>query len=99
MAKQSSIEQRSPKEKTAKYVHKREFKNIVESQEELNTLIEKCFYDEINNANVSFMNYSKFKYVVQNVSSEIFLYILVYLLKKRPFSKDTFLGFFVAYIR
>ena len=87
--KQSSIEQRSPKEKTAKYVHKREFKNIVESQEELNNLIEKCFYDEINNANVSFMNYSKFKYVVQNVSSEIFLYILVYLLKKRPFSKDT----------
>ena len=87
--KQSSIEQMSPKEKTAKYVRKREFKNVVESQEELNNLIEKCFYDDINNAKVSFMNYSRFKYVVQNVSSEIFLYMLVYLLKKRPFSKET----------
>lgn len=78
------------KPNSIKYVHKKEFNNIVESQEELNNLIDKCFVDE-NNKEVTlhYMNYKRFFYVVQNISSEIVLYILIYLLKKRPFSKET----------
>ena len=78
------------KKNTTKYVHKKEFNNIVESQEELNTLIDKCFVDDKNKEiNQQYMNYKRFFYVVQNISSEIVLYILIYLLKKRPFSKET----------
>ncbi len=35
------------------------------------------------------MDFSKFKETVEKVSSDIFLYILIFLMEKRPFSKKT----------
>ena len=51
-----------------KFEHE-EFKDRVESQEELFNLMEKCFNKE------SEINFDKFKDIVENVSSDIFLFI------------------------
>jgi hypothetical protein len=55
----------------------------VESQEELFTLLEKVFGNE------QYINLKKFTNIVENVRSEIFLYILIFLMESRPFSKTT----------
>ena len=60
-----------------------EFKDRVESQDELHDLLEKSF------ANTESLDHSAFQKIVENVSSDIFLYILIFLLDKRPFSKQT----------
>lgn len=64
-------------------ITREEFKDRVESQDELFTLLEKCFN------NVEKMDFFKFKETVEKVSSDIFLYILIFLMEKRPFSKKT----------
>lgn len=70
--------------KSKELIYKREeFKDRVESQDELFILLEKCFM------NVERMDFSKFKETVEKVSSDIFLYILIFLMEKRPFSKKT----------
>ena len=61
---------------------KEDFKDRVESQEELFNLMEKCFKD-------SELDLEKFKNVIENVSSDIFLFILILLMEKKPFSKKT----------
>ena len=60
-----------------------EFIDRVESQDELHLLLEKFFK---KNETVDF---KLFQNVIQNVSSEIFLYILIFILDKSPFSKTT----------
>ena len=62
---------------------KEDFGDRVESQDELYELLEKCF----NNSQTLDMN--KFSDVIENVSSDIFLFILIFLLDKKPFSKTT----------
>lgn len=60
-----------------------DFNDRIESQDELHVLLEKCF------KNVDFLDQAGFSYIVENVSSDIFLFILIFLLEKRPFSKTT----------
>lgn len=62
---------------------KEDFGDRVESQDELYELLEKCF----NNSQTLDLN--KFSDVIENVSSDIFLFILIFLLDKKPFSKTT----------
>lgn len=67
---------------TSKY-DKEEFNDRVESQEELHSLLEKCFKGGET------MDISTFIKVIEDVSSDIFLFILIFLLEKRPFSKKS----------
>jgi Ca2+-binding EF-hand superfamily protein len=62
-------------------LEKEDFKDRVESQDELHELLDRCF------RNSNLLDYNAFLKVVENVSSDIFLYILIFLLEKRPFSK------------
>jgi hypothetical protein len=62
---------------------KEKFKDRVESQDELFDLLEKCF------ASAEQLNYANFLSVVENVCSDIFLYILIFLMDKKPFSNTT----------
>lgn len=59
-----------------------EFKDRVESQEELHTLLEKVF------KNSQHLDLKKFIYAIENVSSDILLFILIFLMKKKPFSAN-----------
>jgi hypothetical protein len=63
------------------------YKDRVESQEELHETLEKCFNEII--PNVNFIDYSQFLYIVENVCSDIYFFIYVFLLEKRPFSKTS----------
>jgi hypothetical protein len=73
------------------YVNPREtFKDRVESQDELHFLLEKCFGNEEE------INLNKFTFIVENVCSEIFLYILIFLLESRPFNKTTLENYEIA---
>lgn len=63
--------------------HKIEYKAVIESQEELQQLINKCFQEN------EYIDVKQFTYAVENIGSEIFLYILVFLMEKRPFSRKT----------
>ncbi len=60
-----------------------DYKDRIESQDELYQMLEKFF------SNFSKLDIKQFNTILQNVSSEIFLYILIFLLEKRPFSKKT----------
>jgi len=62
---------------------KEEFKDRVESQDELHSLIEHCFGKRDK------LDESEFLEVIENVSSDIFLFILIFLFEKKPFSKGT----------
>ena len=60
-----------------------DFKDRIESQDELHTLLEKCFLK------CDSLDIAKFSSVIENVNSDIFLFILIFLMEKRPFSKKT----------
>lgn len=60
-----------------------EFMDRIESQDELHLLLEKSFGSN------DFLNQKQFIHTVQNISSEMFLFILIFLLEKRPFSGKT----------
>jgi hypothetical protein len=57
----------------------------VESQEEMHIILEKSF------GNLDTMDYKRFLYVIENISSEIYIYVLVFLLQNKPFT-NTALG-------
>ena len=59
------------------------FKDRVESQEELWGILERCFGTEEK------INSKTFTNITENIGSEIFLYILFFLLESRPFRSDT----------
>lgn len=59
------------------------YKDRVHSQEELFAIIEKCFK---TTQGVS-IDYERFKKIIEEVSSDIYLMILLFLYEKRPFNK------------
>ena len=59
-----------------------QFKDRIESQNELFNLLEKCFEEDDS------MDIREFTYAIENISSDIFLFILIFLLEKKPFSKN-----------
>lgn len=60
------------------------FKDRIESQEELHETLEKSFKDY----QTELVNYKQFVEIVENVCSDIYFFLLVFLLEKRPFSKQ-----------
>lgn len=60
---------------------KEDFKDRVESQDELHDLLDKCFKSS------HVLDYHGYLKVIENISSDIFLFILIFLLEKKPFSK------------
>lgn len=60
-----------------------DFKDRVESQDEIHSILEKCF------KNSETLDEDSFLSVVENTNSDMFLFILIFLLEKRPFSKST----------
>lgn len=58
------------------------YKDRVESQEELHLILEKCFKEK------EVLDYSQFSFIVENTCSDIYFFILVFLLGKRPFSRN-----------
>ena len=60
------------------------FKKRVTSQEELYNILQKCFENIPNNK----MNLAAFKNVIENVNSDIYLMIYIFLLENKPFTKE-----------
>ena len=56
----------------------------IKSQEELYAILQKCFENIKNNK----MNFSTFKNVIENVNSDIYLMIYIFLLENKPFTKE-----------
>ena len=61
------------------------YQHIAESQGDLQSMIDVAFKDKEE------MDFETFSYVIKNVNSDIFIHILMFLLSKRPFSKETIL--------
>jgi len=60
------------------------FQHRLMGQEELNDILNKCFNDKhIKNQS---MEYKDFRYIIENVNSDIYLMIYLFLLENRPFS-------------
>ena len=60
------------------------FQHRLMGQEELNDILNKCFNDKhIKNHS---MEYKDFRYIIENVNSDIYLMIYLFLLENRPFS-------------
>jgi hypothetical protein len=60
------------------------YKKRVTSQEELYLILQKCFENIPNNK----MNLASFKNVIENVNSDIYLMIYMFLLENKPFTKE-----------
>jgi hypothetical protein len=58
------------------------FQDRVESQEEIHDILEKGF------GTTDTMDYKRFLYVLENVSSDIYIYILLFLLQNKPFTNS-----------
>ena len=58
--------------------------NRINSQEELNNILKKCF----SNIKNEYMTYEDFKKVVEEVNSDIYLMIYLFLLETKPFKKE-----------
>ena len=74
--------QKKYSKKKMKY-EQEDFKDRVESQNELFDILNKAFGDKEQ------FNENEFINVVENISSDIFIFILMFLLEKRPFSDET----------
>lgn len=59
------------------------FQDRLESQEELHSLLNKSFKFEKK------IDFTTFIYIIENIDSDIFLYLLIFLLEKSPFSHKT----------
>ena len=73
---------RLKKKKTLKF-EKENFDDRLESQNELHNKLDFVF------KNNSTINEVQFKDIIRNINSDLFLYILVFLLEKRPFNNET----------
>ena len=60
------------------------YQKRVTSQEELYSILQKCFEKIPNNK----MDISTFKKTIENINSDIYLMIYVFLLEKKPFTKE-----------
>ena len=63
---------------------KRLYENSVKSQNQLVDTLEKCFKDM-----KELIEFKNFIYIVENINSEIFFMIYIFLLRNRPFSEKT----------
>ena len=59
------------------------FEDRLASQKELHEKLDNLFKHK------QIINFEEFKFIVQNINSDIFLYILVFLMERRPFSNET----------
>ena len=60
------------------------YKNRLTSQEELVNILNTCFTDKnIKNSKIDFKD---FKYIIENINSDIYLMIFLFLLENKPFS-------------
>ena len=59
------------------------FEDRLASQKELHEKLDTLFKKK------QIINFSEFKYLTENINSDIFLYILVFLMERRPFSNET----------
>ena len=60
------------------------YKNRVNSQEELSNILKKCF----NKLKNEYMTYEDFKKIVEEVNSDIYLMIYLFLLENKPFKRE-----------
>jgi hypothetical protein len=58
------------------------FEDRVESQEELHNILKTCFKD------TDTMDYKRFLYILENVCSDIYLFLLIFLLQNKPFTNS-----------
>ena len=56
----------------------------IKSQEELYSILQKCFENIPNNK----MDFKTFKNIIENVNSDIYLMIYIFLLENKPFTKE-----------
>ena len=56
----------------------------IKSQEELYSILQKCFENIPNNK----MDFPTFKNIIENVNSDIYLMIYIFLLENKPFTKE-----------
>ena len=64
-----------------------DYKDRIESQEELTKMLDKCF------EKIKKLDFSNFTNIVENQNSEICLYILIFLLEKKPFTSSTLIPY------
>ncbi len=62
---------------------KETFQDRLDSQEELHSLLDKCFKFEKK------IDFTSFIFLIENIDSNIFIYLLIFLLEKRPFTNKT----------
>jgi Ca2+-binding EF-hand superfamily protein len=60
------------------------YKNRLTSQEELCDILSNCFND--SHIKTSKINYKQFKYIIENINSDIYLMIFLFLLERKPFT-------------
>jgi tRNA A-37 threonylcarbamoyl transferase component Bud32 len=60
------------------------YKDRIESQDELHEILSKCFESVKKNS----INYEQFVSIIENINSDIYIFILVFILEKRPFSNQ-----------
>ena len=65
------------------------YKNRVNSQEDLSKILKKCF----NNIKGEYMTYDDFKKVVEEVNSDIYLMIYLFLLENKPFKRENIISY------
>ena len=73
-------------EKQIAQTHKINYNHRLTSQEELCNILNTCFTDShIKNSKI---DYKDFKYIIENINSDIYLMIFLFLLEKKPFSNQ-----------
>lgn len=60
-----------------------DYKDRIESQDEIYSILESCFEKKVQ------VDFKSFANIVENVNSDFFLFILIFLLEKRPFTRTT----------
>ena len=60
------------------------YKNRLSSQEELCEILNTCFND--SHIKSQTINYKQFKYIIENINSDIYLMIYLFLLERKPFT-------------
>ena len=71
-------------EKKIADTNKISYKNRLSSQEELVDILNTCFTDK--HIKDSKIDYNDFRYIIENINSDIYLMIFLFLLEKKPFS-------------
>ena len=61
------------------------YKHRLTSQDELSYILNKCFTDN-KHIKSSKIDFKDFKYIIENINSDIYLMIFLFLLEKKPFS-------------